>query len=94
MRPRGLMGMKIFRESRITEFLIHSLQKDENDELKLPEKGSVSEEEINAISKTTPSLILTSRVDVNESSSNRICRSIPAFTTHRLPASLSSDGRC
>jgi len=35
MRPRALMGMKIFHDSCITKFLIHGLQKDENDELKL-----------------------------------------------------------
>lgn len=59
MRPRGRMGMEIFRESRIAEFLIKGLQKGENDELKWPERGSVSEEEINAISKTKSSPLLT-----------------------------------
>ncbi|KAH8674371.1 Alpha/Beta hydrolase protein [Tricladium varicosporioides] len=50
MRPRALMGRKVFTESLIVEFLIKGLPRDESGEPKLPEKGSVSKEEINAIS--------------------------------------------
>jgi acetyl esterase/lipase len=51
MRPRGLIGRKVFTESLIAEFLINGLLRDESGTLKLPEKGSVSEEQIDAISK-------------------------------------------
>ncbi|XMA20773.1 hypothetical protein WAI453_013564 [Rhynchosporium graminicola] len=50
MRPRALIGRKVFIESLIAEFLINSLLRDRSDTLKLPEKGSVSEEQINTIS--------------------------------------------
>jgi hypothetical protein len=89
MRPRALMGRKVFTESLIAEFLIKGLLRDESGALKLPEKGSVSEEEIDAISKTKASPRLT----INETSFDRMCRSTAALTKHRLPASVSSNGR-
>jgi hypothetical protein len=51
MRPRALMGRKVFTKSLIAEFLIKRLLRDESGALELPEKGSVSEEQIDAISK-------------------------------------------
>jgi hypothetical protein len=52
MRARSRMGERIFGAGLIAEFLIRGLQKDETGKPKLPEKGSVSEEEVNVISKT------------------------------------------
>ncbi len=51
VKPRGLMSMNIFRTSVIAEFLLKGLQKDDEDRLKLPERGCVSSEEIDEISK-------------------------------------------
>jgi hypothetical protein len=51
LRPRGLMGMNIFRRGLIAEFLIRGLERDENGGLKLPDRGSASKEEIDKISK-------------------------------------------
>jgi hypothetical protein len=51
IRPKRLMGRKVFTESLIAEFLINSLLRDESGTLKLLEKGSVSEEQIDVISK-------------------------------------------
>jgi hypothetical protein len=51
IRPRGLIGRKVFTESLIAEFLINGLLRDKSGTLKLLEKGSVSKEQINAISK-------------------------------------------
>lgn len=76
MRPRALIGRKVFTESLVAEFLIKGLLRDESGGLKFPEKGSVSEEEINTISKTKAPPKLT----INESSFDRICRSTTALT--------------
>jgi acetyl esterase/lipase len=50
MKPRGLMELQIFKTETITEFLLRELLKTENRELSLPEKGSVSDGQIEEIS--------------------------------------------
>jgi hypothetical protein len=50
LRPRGIMGMNIFRRGLIAEFMIKGLLRDDSG-LKLPELGSASNEEIDEISK-------------------------------------------
>ena len=44
------MALQIFKTETIAEFLLRGLLKTENGELTLPEKGSVSDEEIEEIS--------------------------------------------
>jgi hypothetical protein len=51
LRPRSLMILMISIEGLMTECLIKGIQQDETGILKLLQKGSVSKEEINAISK-------------------------------------------
>lgn len=51
IKPRSLMGIHIFHRGIIAEFLIRGLSRHEDGTLSLPERGSVSEEEIDEISK-------------------------------------------
>ncbi|OBT59948.1 hypothetical protein VE03_10333 [Pseudogymnoascus sp. 23342-1-I1] len=49
-RPRRYLGLRIFREGIVSEVLLRGLVKDEDGKLRLPEKGSVTEQEIDDIS--------------------------------------------
>ena len=51
LKPRAVMGRIIFQQGLMTDFLINGLQNDGEGRLKLPEKGSASVEQIDAISK-------------------------------------------
>ncbi|KAH8811042.1 Alpha/Beta hydrolase protein [Xylogone sp. PMI_703] len=50
LSPRSVLGLVSFRKGVITEFLLRGLVKGKNGVLKLPEKGSVGENEIKSIS--------------------------------------------
>ncbi|KFY67205.1 hypothetical protein V496_01684 [Pseudogymnoascus sp. VKM F-4515 (FW-2607)] len=49
-RPRRHLGLRIFREDVVSEVLLGGLVKGEDGKLRLPEKGSVTEQEIDDIS--------------------------------------------
>jgi hypothetical protein len=51
IRPRELIGRKVFIKSLIIEFLIKGLLRDKSGVLKLLEKGSINKEQINIINK-------------------------------------------
>jgi hypothetical protein len=50
-RPRRYFGLHIFREAVICEVLKRGLVRGEDGKLSLPKKGSLTEQEINDISK-------------------------------------------
>lgn len=51
-RPRRYLGLRIFREGVVSEVLVRGLVRGEDEKLRLPEKGSATEQEINDISKS------------------------------------------
>ncbi len=57
-RPRLVVGMNVFKNSIIAEFLIKGLVTREDTTLELPKPGCVKKEEIDAISKYFPSQII------------------------------------
>lgn len=50
-RPRGIMAMHIFRQNLIGEVLLRGLIREADGTLRLPEKGSVGNQELDKISK-------------------------------------------
>lgn len=51
-RQRRYLGLRIFREGIVSEVLLRGLVRGEDGKLGLPEKGSVTEQEIYDISKS------------------------------------------
>lgn len=50
LRPRGIMAINLFHRGIVAEFLVRGLVKSADGTLRLPERGSASKEEIDAIS--------------------------------------------
>jgi hypothetical protein len=53
-RPRTVMILTIFRKALLREYLLRGLVRGEDGKLRLPEQGSVTKDEIDAISPSFP----------------------------------------
>jgi len=61
-RPRGVMGLAVFRESIITEFILRGFIEGPDGSLELPAQGCVAAEEIDGISMISLSEALFSKL--------------------------------
>lgn len=69
-RPRTVMVLSIFRKALLREYLLRGLTRTEDGKLKLPERGSITKQEIDEISKTPsspPPIFFTSSVNTTRS---------------------------